>query len=43
VKALLGRPIEGDWPYLCIGTIYVQVRQNGRIVSVALIVAVGVQ
>ena len=42
VKAFLGRPIEGDWPYLWIDATYVKVRQNGRIVSVAVIVAMGV-
>jgi putative transposase len=42
VKAFLGRPIEGDWLYLWIDATYVKVRQNGRIVSVAVIVAVGV-
>src|ERR1700742_4432269 len=42
VKAFLNRPIEGDWPYLWIDATYVKVRQNGRIVSVAVIVAVGV-
>ena len=42
VQAFLGRPIEGDWPYLWIDATYVKVRQNGRIVSVAVIIAVGV-
>lgn len=42
VKAFLARPIEGHWPYLWIDATYVKVRQNGRIVSVAVIVAVGV-
>ncbi|WP_439580549.1 IS256 family transposase [Elioraea sp.] len=42
VKAFLDRPIEGDWPYLWIDATYVKVRQQGRIVSVAVIVAVGV-
>jgi transposase-like protein len=42
VKAFLGRPIEGDWLYLWIDATYVKVRQAGRIVSVAVIVAVGV-
>src|SRR5215468_8325252 len=42
VKAFLSRPIEGDWPYLWIDATYVKVRQNGRIVSIAVIVAVGV-
>jgi putative transposase len=41
VKAFLDRPIEGDWPYLWIDATYVKVRQNGRIVSVAVIIAVG--
>src|SRR5215468_11036609 len=42
VKAFLERPIEGDWPYLWIDATYVKVRQAGRIVSVAVIVAVAV-
>ena len=42
VKAFLARPIEGDWPYLWIDNTYVKVRQQGRIVSAAVIVAVGV-
>jgi putative transposase len=42
VKAFLERPIEGDWPYLWIDATYVKVRSQGRIVSVAVIVAVGV-
>jgi transposase-like protein len=33
---------RGDWPCLWIDATYVKVRQNGRIVSVAVIVAVGV-
>ncbi|MGY3408407.1 transposase-like protein [Bradyrhizobium sp. GM5.1] len=48
VKAFLARPIEDRGrvalsPYLWIDATYVKVRQNGRIVSVAVIVAVGVQ
>src|SRR5687767_333463 len=42
VKAFLTRPLEGDWPYLWIDATYLKVRRNGRIVSVAVIVAVGV-
>ena len=42
VKAFLERPIEGDWPYLWIDATYVKVREAGRIVSVAVIIAVGV-
>jgi transposase-like protein len=37
VKAFLGRPLEGDWPYLWIDATYLKVRQSGRIVSVAVI------
>ena len=42
VHAFLDRPIEGDWPYLWLDATYVKTRQAGRIVSVAVIVAVGV-
>ncbi|ACK86194.1 IS256 family transposase [Methylorubrum extorquens] len=42
VGAFLDRPIEGEWPYLWIDATYVKVREAGRIVSVAVIVAVGV-
>lgn len=42
VRAFLDRPLEGDWPYLWIDATYVKVRQNGRIVSVAVTLAVGV-
>src|SRR5436190_8437454 len=42
VQTFLEPPIEGDWPYLWIDATYLKVRQNGRIVSVAAILAVGV-
>jgi putative transposase len=42
VKAFLNRPLEGDWPYLWIDATYVKTRQAGRIVSVAVIMAVAV-
>jgi transposase-like protein len=42
VQDFLTRPIEGDWPYLWLDATYVKVRQQGRIVSVAVIVAVAV-
>ena len=42
VKAFLERPIEGDWPYIWIDATYLKVRRGGRIVSVAAIIAVGV-
>jgi putative transposase len=41
MQAFLNRPIEGDWPYLWIDATYVKVPQAGRVVSVAVIVAVG--
>jgi transposase-like protein len=42
VNAFLSRPIEGTWPYLWIDATYLKVREAGRIVSLAVIVAVGV-
>jgi putative transposase len=41
VKPFLGRPIEGDWPYVWLDT-YLKVRRGGRIVSVAVAIAIGV-
>jgi putative transposase len=42
VQAFLTRPIEGDWPYMWLDATYVKVRRDHHIVSVAVIVAVGV-
>jgi len=42
IAGFLDRPLEGEWPYLWLDATYVKVRQDGRIVSVAVIVAVGV-
>jgi putative transposase len=42
VKVFLDRPLEGDWPYVWLDATYVKVRRNHRIVSVAVIVALGV-
>ena len=42
VHAFLARPIEGDWPYVWLDATYVKVRRDHQIVSVAIIVAVGV-
>jgi len=42
VKTFLNRPIEGRWPYLWIDATYVKVREGGRIISVAVIIAVAV-
>ena len=42
VKPFLGRPIEGDWPYVWLDATYLRVRRGGRIVSVAVAIAIGV-
>jgi len=42
VRGSLARPIEGDWPYLWLDATYVKVKEAGRIVPVAVTVAVGV-
>lgn len=42
VNTFLNRPLEGDWPYIWIDATYVKTRQSGTIVSVAVIIAVGV-
>jgi len=42
VQTFLSRPIEGDWPYLWLDATYVRCRRDSRIVSVAVIVAMGV-
>jgi putative transposase len=42
VGAFLGRPLEGEWPYLWLDATYLKVREGGRIVSVAAIIAVAV-
>ena len=42
IDAFLQRPLEGDWPYVWLDATYLKVRQQGRIVSVAVTIAVGV-
>ena len=42
VKPFLGRAIEGDWPYVWLDATYLKVRRGGRIVSVAVAIAIGV-
>ena len=42
VGAFLNRPIEGEWPYLWLDATYVKARRDGRVASVAVIVAVAV-
>ena len=43
VNAFLDRPIDGEWPYLWLDATYLKVRDGGRIVSVAAIIAVAVK
>ncbi len=42
MKAFLNRPLEGDWSYLWSDATYLKVRRGGWIVSVAVIIAIGV-
>jgi putative transposase len=38
-----GRPLEGSYPYLWVDATYLKARQDGRVVSVAVVIAVGVR
>mgnify|MGYP006435235033 CR=1 FL=1 len=42
VQAFLKRPLDGDWPFVWLDATYIKTRRNNRIVSVAAILAVGV-
>lgn len=42
VDSFLNRPLEGEWPYLWLDATYLKVRQCGRVVSIAAIIACGV-
>ena len=42
VDAFLSRPLEGAWPYLWLDATYLKVREGGRIISKAVIIAVAV-
>src|SRR5260370_2846955 len=42
VQTFLNRPIEGEWPYIWLDATYIKARRDHHIVSVAVIVAVGV-
>jgi putative transposase len=42
VNAFLDRPLESNWPYLWLDATYLKVRDGGRIVSVAAIIAMAV-
>lgn len=43
VEAFRNRPLEGRYPYVWLDAKYVKVRENGRVSSMALVVAVGVR
>jgi putative transposase len=43
VSAFRTRPLEAEYPYLWLDALYVKVRQNHRIVSMAVVIAVGVR
>ena len=42
VTSFMNRPLEGDWPYFWLDATYVKVRQQGRVVWVAVVLAIGV-
>src|SRR2546429_466465 len=42
VRACRARPIEGEYPYLWLDATFHKIREGGRVVSVATVVAVGV-
>jgi len=42
VNAFLSRPLEGAWPYLWLDATYLKVREGGRIIGRAVIIAVAV-
>jgi putative transposase len=43
VSAFRNRPLNGEYPYLWLDATYLKVRENGRVVSMAMVVAVGVR
>jgi len=43
VRAFRNRPLEGEHPFLWLDALYVKVRQNHRIVSMAVVIAIGVR
>ncbi len=42
VQDFLSRPLTGEWPYVWLDATYLKVREGGRVVSVAAIIATGV-
>lgn len=43
VEAFRNRPLEGRYPYLWLDAKYVKAREGGRVVNMALVIAVGVK
>lgn len=43
VSAFRDRPLEAEYPYLWLDALYLKVRQNHRIVSMAVVIAIGVR
>jgi putative transposase len=43
VSAFRNRPLAGAYPYLWLDATYLKVRENGRVLSMAMVVAVGVK
>jgi putative transposase len=42
VERFRGRPLEGPYPYVWVDATYVKARQDGRVASVAVVIAVGI-
>ena len=42
VERFRGRPLEGPYPYVWVDATYLKARQDGRVVSMAVVIAVGV-
>jgi transposase-like protein len=43
VEGFRNRPLEGEYPYLWLDALYLKVRQNHRVVSQAMVIAIGVR
>ena len=42
VQGFLAAPLEGSWPYVFLDATYLKVRQGGRVVSKAAVIAIGI-
>jgi putative transposase len=42
VERFRGRPLEGSYPYVWLDATFVKVREGGRVVSMAVVIAIGV-